>query len=155
MDSRTGDGSDPTHAPALVAGAGGAVWIGPGGEPESLSIGDAARRLEGGPAPLVCHAGATARRLGTGPIRAMDLLELFAFVHPARFCLPTPRGLAQALDLPLPGTQAAEARSLAAAAGALLAGLAEAAGADARAIAGEMAEGGWPWGPAVPGGAGG
>ncbi len=149
MDSRTVVVSGFIVAPVLVAGAGAAAWIEPGGEPESLSLGDAARRLEGGPPPLVCHAGATASRLGTGPIRALDLLELFAFAHPARFCLPTPGGLAQALDLPLPGTQAAEARSLAAAAAALLAGLAEAAGAGGLAIAGDMAEGGWTWGPAV------
>ena len=128
MDSRSGNGSDPTCAPALVAGGGGAVWIEPGGEPETLSLKDAARRVREGPAPLVCHAGALARRLGTGPIEALDLLELFAFAHPARFCLPTPRGLAQALDLPLPGTQGAEARSLAAAAAALFAGLADRTG---------------------------
>ena len=29
----------------------------------------------------------------------LDLLELFAFVHPARFCVPTPKGLAHALGL--------------------------------------------------------
>ena len=149
MDSRPSDGSRLIAAPALVAGAGGAVWIEPGAEPEILSLSLAARRVQGSPAPLVCHAGALARRLGTGPIRGLDLLELFAFVHPARFCLPTPRGLAQALDLPLPGTRAAEARSLAAAAAALLAQLASAAEAEAQGIARAMAEGGWPWGPAV------
>ena len=149
MVSRANNGPGPIAAPALVAGGGGAVWIEPGGEAEILSLSLAARRLRGSPAPLVCHARALARRLGTGPIRGLDLLELFAFAHPARFCLPTPRGLAQALDLPLPGTQAAEARSLSAAAATLLAKLASAAEAEALGIARAMAEGGWTWGPAV------
>ena len=147
MDSRACDGSRLIAAPALVAGVGGAVWIEPGGEAETLSLALAARRLQGSPAPLVCHAGALARRLGTGTIRALDTLELFAFAHPARFCLPTPRGLAQALDLPLPGTREAEVRSLSAAAAALLAGLGP--DTDALGIAGAMADGGWTWGPMV------
>ena len=44
--------------------------------------------------PMLCHAPATARRLDIPPFPALDLLELFAFVHPARFCVPTPGGLA-------------------------------------------------------------
>ena len=147
MASRLNDGSDPACAPALVAGGGGAVWIEPGGEPEFISLSLAARRLLGEPAPLVCHARDLARRLGKEPAGALDLLELFAFAHPARFCLPTPCGLAQALDLPLPGTREAEARSLIAAAAALLAGLDP--DAETRGIARAMAEGGWSWGAAV------
>ena len=150
MVSLPSESPAPINAPALVAGGGGGVWIEPGGEPEALSLKDAARRVRGEAAVLVCHARTLARRLGTEPIGGLDLLELFAFAHPARFCLPTPRGLAQALDLPLPGTRAAEARSLIAAAAALLAGLAANAGdAEAEGIARVMADGGWPWGPAV------
>ena len=51
---------------------------------------------------MVCHARATARRLDLPGFAALDLLELFAFVHPARFCVPTPRGLAEGLGLPPP-----------------------------------------------------
>jgi ATP-dependent DNA helicase DinG len=40
---------------------------------------------------------------------ALDLLELFAFTHPARMVAPTPRGLAAALDLAAPATLEDEA----------------------------------------------
>ena len=40
-----------------------------------------------------------ARRIRIDPFPALDLLELFAFVYPARFCIPTPGGLAQELGL--------------------------------------------------------
>jgi len=43
-----------------------------------------------------------ASRLGYPDLSGLDLLELFAFIHPARFCVPTPKGLAHALELPEP-----------------------------------------------------
>ena len=54
-------------------------------------------------AALVCHAPYTRQRLGSDEFLAFDVLELFAFVHPARFCVPTPAGLARALGLSVPG----------------------------------------------------
>ncbi|ALE15919.1 DinG family ATP-dependent helicase YoaA [Altererythrobacter epoxidivorans] len=51
---------------------------------------------------LIVNAPLVASRLGYPDLSGLDLLELFAFVHPARFCVPTPRGLAQALDLDAP-----------------------------------------------------
>ena len=57
-----------------------------------------------------------------GP-RDFDILELFAFVHPARFILPTPRGVAAALDLPAPANPEDEAWVLTAAVRRLLADL--------------------------------
>ena len=140
-------------APALVAGVRGAAWLSPDGEIETLALDHAARRLGAGPPPLVCHARATARRLRTDPFPACDLLELFAFVRPARFCLPTPRGLAEAVGVALPGTVENEAESLIAAARLLLGELAAMAGrpegARALGVAWAMARGGWPWGTAV------
>ncbi len=48
--------------------------------------------------PILCHSPAVARRLGLqAPRRCYDILELFAFVRPASFCLPTPAGIAGAL----------------------------------------------------------
>ena len=94
--------------PALSASARGAVWLSPDGEIETLTLAAAARRCADGPV-LACHAGALASRLGLGRIAAFDLLELFAFVRPAAFCLPTIRGLAQALGLPIPTGHEAEA----------------------------------------------
>ena len=135
--------------PSLVAGVRSGAWLGPADAVEMISLAEARTRLAAGSRPLVCHARATQRRLGTGAFACFDLLELFAFVHPARFCLPTPRGLAEALDLPIPGSIARQAESLADAAQVLLDGLAVEADADAAAVAAAMAAGGWPWGPAV------
>ncbi len=53
---------------------------------------------------LVCHAPYTKNRLGYDEFYCFDVLELFAFVHPAKFCVPTPIGLARALDLDVPET---------------------------------------------------
>ncbi|HPF78215.1 MAG TPA: ATP-dependent DNA helicase [Alphaproteobacteria bacterium] len=51
---------------------------------------------------LVCHAPYTCRQLGAEDILGFDILELFAFVHPAKFCVPTPFGVAKALGLSPP-----------------------------------------------------
>src|SRR5579884_2059557 len=98
---------------------------------------------------MLCHARATARRLEMPLFPALDLLELFAFVHPARFCVPTPRGLAMALGLAPPRSAAEGCLTLLAAARALLERLGEQCEIETRALAEAMARGGWPWGPAV------
>ena len=51
---------------------------------------------------IVLNAAVTATRLGIADFSGLDLLELFAFVHPARFAVPTPAGLARALGLAPP-----------------------------------------------------
>src|SRR5690606_19327843 len=79
--------------PALVAGGGFAQWAEQGGA-EKLPADAAARRARPVP-PLLVHARATAARLGVEPFPSLDLLDLFAFVRPAKFCLPTPHGLLQ------------------------------------------------------------
>ena len=86
------------QAPVLVAGFREVVWVSAEGEIEALAPAEAIRRVQIDP-PILCHAVATARRLDTPVFSALDLLELFAFVYPARFCVPTPRGLAEALGL--------------------------------------------------------
>src|SRR5476651_801644 len=53
---------------------------------------------------MVCHAPYTRKRLGAEDLYAYDVLELFAFVHPAKFCAPTPAGLARALGIVVPKT---------------------------------------------------
>jgi ATP-dependent DNA helicase DinG len=140
-------------APLMAAGLRHVAWITADGEIEELDHRRAAARLaagSGGAPPVLCHAPAIARRLGIGAFAALDLLELFAFVRPARFCLPTPRGLAVALELAPPQGLIGEARALGAAMHKLLSALAE--GDDegqAAAIARSMAGGRWGWGPAV------
>jgi len=47
---------------------------------------------------LTCHAPYVRSRLNFDDLIAYDLLELFAFVHPAKFCIPTPVGLAKAIN---------------------------------------------------------
>ena len=89
------------HAPVLVAGFREVLWLHPDGEIEALAPAAARSRVEH-ETPMLCHGPATARRLDMPRFPALDLLELFAFVHPARFCVPTPRGLAEALGLPTP-----------------------------------------------------
>ena len=106
------------------------------------------------PAPLLVHAPATFRRLGLRPGPAFDLLELFAFVLPARTAAPTPRGLALALDHDHPPTGLeAEAALLPDLAAALLHRLAQGRATplnrDAGTVAARMGATGWGWTPFV------
>ncbi len=138
--------------PALACGVRRAVWLDPTGELSELPLEVAVARLNAAEAPpLVCHARAVARRLGVKPFVARDLLELYAFVEPARFCLPTSRGLANALGLGAPTSLEDEAATLLEAAEVLLGRLAapDARGAEVVALAAVMARAGWLWGPAV------
>lgn len=136
-------------APVLVAGLRRCLWLSSDGEIDELTPQAAALAARDSP-PLLCHAPATARRLGCDPFPAYDLLELFAFVRPAAFCPPTPRGLAQALGLPLPASPDGQALALQQSAAALLREqAARGSGRDGQAynIAWGMAQGGWRWGP--------
>lgn len=51
---------------------------------------------------LLLNAPLVATRLGYPDLSGLDLLELFAFIHPARFVVPSPKGLAHALGLEEP-----------------------------------------------------
>ena len=106
--------------PALAVGHRGAVLAAADGTIESLAPAAMVRRISDGLVPMVCHAPATARRLNTSPFAALDLLELYAFVRPARFCRPTPSGLADALELDPPDGREGEAKLLQWAGGVLL-----------------------------------
>ncbi len=136
------------RAPVLVAGFREILWLSPDGDIEALAPAEARGRVEIDP-PMLCHAIATARRLDSPGFAGLDLLELFAFVYPARFCVPTPRGLAEALGLPPPRRPAEACVSLAGAAQALLQALGQEVDAECRAVAEAMDRGGWLWAPAV------
>ena len=58
------------------------------------------------------NAPQLAARLGLAEASGLDLLELWAFVHPARFLVPSAGGLAAALGLEAPANGAAEATFL-------------------------------------------
>ena len=102
--------------------------------------------------PILCHAPATAARLKVQRFPAYDALELFAFVRPATFCLPTVMGLATALGLT--HSTALEDRPLALldVVKTLLSELAALHDIEAKPlaeIAGAMTRGGWSWGVSV------
>lgn len=111
---------DPVNLPALHASHGG-HWLRAGGGPtNAVSKGDAIMAAADTPV-LLLNAPLVASRLGYPDLSGLDLLEAFAFVHPARFCVPTPRGLAEALGLPQPEGDAGVPDLLQHAAGALIA----------------------------------
>src|SRR6516225_6594931 len=136
------------RAAVLVAGFHEALWLSPDGAIEALAPAEARARVLREP-PMLCHARATAQRLDMSGFAAFDLLELFAFVHPARFCVPTPRGLAEALGLPRPARPEDACVSLAAAARGLLEALGGESDAELYTLAKTMERSGWLWAPAV------
>ena len=139
--------------PALSAEHRGAVLGSPDGSREPLTPAAAVRRISDGLVPVVCHASATARRLNTAPFPALDLLELYAFVRPAKFCRPTPSGLADALELDPPEGLENEAQLLQLAGGVLLTDLIRMEPGRDRDLATETARimeaGKWGWSPLV------
>ena len=133
-------------APALAVGLAHAAWLTPDGEIEDVPVKAAAKRIKAGVLPILCHLPATAQRLGRDPFPAHDVLELFAFVRPTGFCVPTPRGVAEAMAVAPGDDLAGAALALVEVAERLLAELA--AMERPRGITGiarAMARGGWPW----------
>lgn len=101
---------------------------------------------------LIAHAAMTARRLDLPSpprsTRLFDVLELFAFVRPARFCAPSAVGLCIALGLPEPRDAPIQAAALRGVAQALLAELASTptpSREEALAQAEVLGRAGWPW----------
>ena len=137
------------EAPALVLAPGRAVWLDVTGEIEEIPLAEAAKRLAVGPPPFVCHARTMARRLGINAFHAYDLLELYAFVRPASFCLPTAMGLADALELERPGDHDGETLLLLDATAKLLRLLVNEDDDTTLRIARVLEKAGWIWGEAV------
>jgi len=136
--------------PVLVTHVRSCAWLSEDGEIEELSQKEGARRLSTSEVPvLVIHALATARRLRCGPFPRLDILELFAFVRPAQFCLPTVRGLAEVLGLPHPQNMTDEVETLRQACQTLLGELRAQGGKDLHTLAWAMKTGGWSWGQVV------
>ena len=103
---------------ALHASHGG-CWLREADGTRTVSKGDAVMAAADTPL-LILNAPLVATRLGYPDLSGLDLLELFAFVHPARFIVPTPGGVARALGLAEPQGDADVPRLLQEAAGALL-----------------------------------
>ena len=69
---------------------------------------------------LLLNAPLVGQRLGYPEVSGLDLLELFSFMWPARFAVPTVPGLCRALGLPVPEGDATSAIALRAIGAALL-----------------------------------
>ncbi|KMS59235.1 helicase [Novosphingobium barchaimii LL02] len=104
--------------PALHASHSG-CWRRDGGSTRTISKGEAVTVAADTP-QLILNAPLLATRLGYPDLAGLDLLELYAFIHPARFVVPTPKGLAHALGLTEPTGDPDVPRLLQEAAGALL-----------------------------------
>ena len=109
--------------PALHASHSG-IWIARGDltgvEVRPVSRGEAIRQAADTPMILL-NAPLIGQRLGYADLSGLDLLELYAFLHPARFMVPTPKGLAAATGLEEAEDDAGVARLLLDAAARLLA----------------------------------
>ncbi|AUG52081.1 ATP-dependent DNA helicase [Thalassospira marina] len=141
----------PPNAPVMVAGLRHAVFLTPDGEIEEMQLAAAARRARD-ERPIVVHMPASAKRLRLDGFHAHDLLELFAFVRPAQFCVPTPRGIALATGQRAADDLIGQAEAMAEAMKRLLQELAVLPAerrARALSIAWPMARGQWPWGVPV------
>lgn len=86
--------------PAIHASHGG-CWLRDGFATRGVGKGDAIVAAADTPL-LMLNAPLVASRLGYPDLSGLDLLELYAFIHPARFVVPTPKGLAHALGLDEP-----------------------------------------------------
>lgn len=95
--------ASPDHLPlpALQCSHAGCWLRSGGGTTRSLAKGDAIVAAADTPL-LMLNSPLLATRLGYPDLSGLDLLELYAFVYPARFMVPTPKGLAHVLDLAEP-----------------------------------------------------
>jgi ATP-dependent DNA helicase DinG len=110
--------------PALHATHAG-IWLASGdGEMREASRGEAIARAAETP-HIILNAPLVGQRLGYPELSGLDLLELFAFVHPARFAVPTAAGLSRTLGLEPPASEADAAGALRTMAERLLAVLAD------------------------------
>ena len=135
--------------PALHASHAG-IWIADRNGTRRIGRGEAIRIAADTPVILM-NAPLVGQRLGYAELSGLDLLELFAFLRPARFMVPTAKGLAAAAGIDPPADDAAVAPFLLTAADALMALASgdwperEGAWTAMRSL-GRL---GWPWAPAL------
>jgi len=114
----------PLPLPALHATHAG-IWLASAdGEVREASRGEAIARAAETP-HIILNAPLVGQRLGYPELSGLDLLELFAFVHPARFAVPTIAGMTRLLAVDAPPTDACAAGALQVIAGSLLETLAD------------------------------
>ncbi|MGV1682556.1 ATP-dependent DNA helicase [Sphingopyxis sp. NJF-3] len=141
----------PLSLPAIHASHVG-IWIADAaGRVQRVGRGEAIAAVAATP-HLLLGAPLTGDRLGYPELSGLDLLELFAFLYPARFAVPTPAGFAAALGIDPPKAEAEIAAFLPRAAAAMLDSLGdpgwperEGAWHSLQALARQR----WPWTPLV------
>lgn len=84
------------QAPFIYASTTEVAILMPSGEIKCVPHAQAAVILGSDPV-ITCHAPYTAHRIGIKDLKTLDVLELYAFIHPTRFTVPTPAGLAKTL----------------------------------------------------------
>lgn len=90
----------PLPYPAIHASHSG-IWIANADGTRPIGRGEAIRIAADTPV-IVLNAALIGQRLGYAELSGLDVLELYAFMCPARFMVPTPRGLARATGLEPP-----------------------------------------------------
>jgi ATP-dependent DNA helicase DinG len=101
----------PLPLPALHATHAG-IWLaGRDGEVREASRGEAIARAAETP-HIILNAPLVGQRLGYPDLSGLDLLELFAFIHPAQFAVPTAAGLSRAVGVEPPAGEPEAAASL-------------------------------------------
>lgn len=99
--------------PVIIPCPRGAIWLSSEGEIKEISINDCHLALRN-TKPLICHRISVAQKLEipNPDFPCYDILELFAFVKPGEFVIPTPRGLAYTTQQDPPQTHFQEAYCL-------------------------------------------
>ncbi len=89
------------------------IWLLEAGAAQAREVGrdEAVRRLAETP-HILLNAPLIGQRLGYGEVSGLDVLELFAFVHPARFAVPTVAGMARAVGVDAPDSDGSAAAAL-------------------------------------------
>ena len=141
----------PLPLPAIHASHVG-IWIADAqGRVQRVGRGEAIAAVAATP-HLLLNATLTGDRLGYPELSGLDLLELFAFLYPARFAVPTPAGIAATIGITPPKAEEDIAAFLPQATAAMLAGIddpdwpeREGAWHGLQALARQR----WPWAPLV------
>ena len=137
--------------PALHATHAG-IWLACGdGQVREASRGEAIARAAETP-HIILNAPLVGQRLGYPELSGLDLLELFAFVHPARFAVPTAAGLSRVLGLELAANEAEAAAALQQIAERLLSVFADPGWSEregAWTVNSTLHRLGWGWGPLI------
>ena len=141
----------PLPLPALHATHGGIWCVHSNGQVSRVGRGEAVARAAETP-HIFLNAPLVGGRLGYPDLSGLDLLELFAFVHPARFVVPTVKGFAKALGMAMPEDDQQAAALLPDLAEALLERMTDPAWPERRGawtVARTLQRQGWPWAPLV------